>query len=85
MIRIAMESDVPAMLAIYAPFVQNTTVSFTGLDYGYYLIDKPAVDGVDVAVTITSNLSGSCAAAIQAAAEVATAPRLRRCCCRRIA
>ena len=28
MIRIARESDVPAMLAIYAPFVQNTTVSF---------------------------------------------------------
>lgn len=28
MIRIATQSDVPAMLAIYAPFVQNTTVSF---------------------------------------------------------
>ena len=28
MIRIALESDVPAMLAIYAPYVQNTTVSF---------------------------------------------------------
>ena len=28
MIRIAQESDVPAMLAIYAPFVLNTTVSF---------------------------------------------------------
>lgn len=35
--------------------VQNPTVSFTGLDYGYYLIDKAAADGVDVAVTITSN------------------------------
>ena len=28
MIRIALESDIPAMLAIYAPFVENTTVSF---------------------------------------------------------
>ena len=28
MIRIALESDVPAMLAIYAPYVENTTVSF---------------------------------------------------------
>ena len=28
MIRIALESDVPAMLAIYAPFVETTTVSF---------------------------------------------------------
>jgi phosphinothricin acetyltransferase len=28
MIRIALESDVPAMLAIYAPFVEKTTVSF---------------------------------------------------------
>ena len=28
MIRIALESDVPAMLAIYAPFVRDTTVSF---------------------------------------------------------
>jgi len=28
MIRIATEADVPAMLAIYAPFVQSTTVSF---------------------------------------------------------
>ena len=28
MIRIALESDIPAMLAIYAPYVQNTTVSF---------------------------------------------------------
>ena len=28
MIRIAKESDIPAMLAIYAPYVENTTVSF---------------------------------------------------------
>ena len=28
MIRIALESDIPAMLAIYAPFVEKTTVSF---------------------------------------------------------
>ena len=28
MIRIALETDVPAMLAIYAPFVEHTTVSF---------------------------------------------------------
>lgn len=28
MIRIATEADVPAMLAIYAPYVENTTVSF---------------------------------------------------------
>ena len=28
MIRFALESDVPAMLAIYAPYVQHTTVSF---------------------------------------------------------
>ncbi|MBQ7394451.1 MAG: N-acetyltransferase [Lentisphaeria bacterium] len=28
MIRIATEADVPAMLDIYAPYVQNTTVSF---------------------------------------------------------
>ena len=28
MIRIAHESDIPAMLAIYAPFVEHTTVSF---------------------------------------------------------
>ena len=28
MIRIAAESDIPAMLAIYAPYVQHTTVSF---------------------------------------------------------
>ena len=28
MIRIALESDIPAMLAIYAPFVEHTTVSF---------------------------------------------------------
>nr|MBQ8243611.1 N-acetyltransferase [Oscillospiraceae bacterium] len=28
MIRIAIDADVPAMLAIYAPYVQNTTVSF---------------------------------------------------------
>ena len=28
MIRIASESDIPAMLAIYAPFVAHTTVSF---------------------------------------------------------
>ena len=28
MIRIALESDVPAMLAIYGPYVENTTVSF---------------------------------------------------------
>lgn len=28
MIRIAVESDIPAMLAIYAPYVQHTTVSF---------------------------------------------------------
>lgn len=28
MIRVAKESDIPAMLAIYAPYVENTTVSF---------------------------------------------------------
>ena len=28
MIRIALESDIPAILAIYAPFVEHTTVSF---------------------------------------------------------
>ena len=28
MIRFAKESDIPAMLAIYAPYVENTTVSF---------------------------------------------------------
>ena len=28
MIRIALETDIPAMLAIYAPFVETTTVSF---------------------------------------------------------
>ena len=28
MIRIATEADIPAMLAIYAPFVEHTTVSF---------------------------------------------------------
>ena len=28
MVRIATESDIPAMLAIYAPYVQHTTVSF---------------------------------------------------------
>ena len=28
MIRIAVEADIPAMLAIYAPYVQHTTVSF---------------------------------------------------------
>ena len=28
MIRIALESDIPAMLAIYGPYVQHTTVSF---------------------------------------------------------
>ena len=28
MIRIALESDISAMLAIYAPYVENTTVSF---------------------------------------------------------
>ena len=28
MIRIALESDIPAMLGIYAPFVEHTTVSF---------------------------------------------------------
>ena len=28
MIRIATEADVPAILAIYAPYVENTTVSF---------------------------------------------------------
>ena len=34
----------------------DKTVAFTGLNYGYYLIDKAAnKDGTDVAVTITSN------------------------------
>ena len=28
MIRIARESDVPAMLAIYAPYIENTTITF---------------------------------------------------------
>ena len=28
MIRIATESDVPAMLAIYAPYIEDTTYSF---------------------------------------------------------
>ena len=28
MIRIAAEADIPAMLEIYAPYVENTTVSF---------------------------------------------------------
>ena len=28
MIRIAVEADVPAMLAIYAPYVENTTITF---------------------------------------------------------
>ena len=28
MIRIATESDVPAMLAIYAPYIENTTITF---------------------------------------------------------
>lgn len=35
--------------------VQSDVVKFENLDYGYYLIDKKAENGVDVAVTITSN------------------------------
>ena len=34
--------------------VTSSTVEFNGLSYGYYLIDKKAENGLDVAVTITS-------------------------------
>ena len=52
----ALEAALTDNLYLAATQATDKTVAFTGLDFGYYLIDKSAnADGTDVAVTITSN------------------------------